>query len=137
MGHVHDLWPRQIENFHSAHSDCIWDIRLHSVHVHRTHSSGILVYMCIYRAVYSYLSLRSEKVERTVIVMGMGTVNWDEYGFHIPTYIIIKYNVKVRKKSRSHDLWIFYLDWRLIRTEKEKQILQAQSWHWLLKRQRS
>ena len=25
MGHVHDLWPGQIEDFHNAHSECMED----------------------------------------------------------------------------------------------------------------
>ena len=33
LGHVHDLWPGQINNFHNAHSECMQDC---------------IVYMCTY-----------------------------------------------------------------------------------------
>ena len=45
MGHVHDVWHDKVklEGLHNTYSEFIWDDRRHSVHVHRTHSCGILV----------------------------------------------------------------------------------------------
>ena len=33
MGHVHDLWPGQIANFHNVHSECMWDCTVYNLHV--------------------------------------------------------------------------------------------------------
>ena len=88
MGHVHDLWPGHIEDFHNSHSKCMQD--------------GIVyctVYMCNVHVPIpvEYLSICATGVYFHYPFHSSHELSWESYTIYI--FIFIKW---IEKRSCTH-----------------------------------